>query len=491
MQKRIFFVTLGCKVNQYETGAFMEMFRRYGFDKAEENESCDAVIINTCAVTSESERKSRQIIRKMRKMNPKTLLAVTGCFAQNDPEAVSRLDGVDIICGTARREDFVKEVVAALKKREITEQEEEIHENVESKHEPQYNPKRETVEDINTLHHKDAVHMRTILKKQEVFEEFHVVSRTERTRAFVKIQDGCNRYCSYCIIPYLRGSIKSRELKNILEEVTLLVADGYMEIVLTGIHISSYGLEKSDGMQLGELIAAVSKIEGIRRLRLGSLEPTIVTHEFIAYLKSCSDVICPHFHLSLQSGSAAVLRRMNRKYSPDAYRLAIHRIRQAFPDAALTTDIIVGFPGETEDEFTQTTEFCKEMNFAKIHVFKFSPRRGTAAASFDGQIDTNIKEERSKRLISLSDEMAQSFHQRFIGKKVLVLVEKTRLDINDYEGMTANYIKVHVRHAEAKSDFEHLNDMCDSIQAETLVGTERCVRIERADSSGCFGIEID
>ena len=513
MMGKIRFVSLGCKVNQYETAAVQELFRAYGFECASECEQAAVVVVNTCAVTAESERKSGQLIRRMKAANPRAVVAVMGCFSQRDPEMVRKACRADVVSGTKNRIGFVDDVVACVRARRshaVVERGAQEHEQVQEhghedehgrEHEQEdrggYEP-RDVLVQVQEHGHEDE-HGGSVGQKwqKEDFEEFDVIPGMERTRAFVKIQDGCNRFCSYCIIPYLRGPIRSREQEKVLREIEHLVANGYSEVVLTGIHVSSYGVDWAGVSELGELVTKVAEISGLRRLRLSSLEPTVITEQFIEHLKRCEDVFCPHFHLSLQSGSETVLKRMNRRYSTDQYRQAVNRLRRTFEEAAFTTDIIVGFPGETDAEFEESLAFCREIGFSKIHVFKFSPRSGTPAAKYPNQIDGKVKADRSRRMLALSEEMALAFHQRYVGRIVSVLVERetektgesaSREDpvhsadpeiMDDqfggcFEGMTANYIRVTL-----KTSHEYCTE-----------GSIRIVRITGADAQGCAGIEV-
>ena len=522
---KIRFVSLGCKVNQYETAAVQELFRARGFEHASEDEPADVVVVNTCAVTAESERKSGQLIRRMKAANPRAVLAVMGCFSQRDPETVRKACHADVVSGTKNRTGFVDDVVACVRARRsrndetcergVTvcgqaqgqghEREREKAQEQEHGRENEHGSGAGQKQAHEQEHGHEDQHGSGVGQKwqKEDFEEFGVIPGMERTRAFVKIQDGCNRFCSYCIIPYLRGPIRSREQEKVLREIEQLVANGYSEVVLTGIHVSSYGVDWEGASELGELVTKVAAISGLRRLRLSSLEPTIITEQFTAHLKSCEDVFCPHFHLSLQSGSETVLKRMNRRYSPDQYLQAVNRLRCAFSEAAFTTDIIVGFPGETDMEFEESLSFCREIGFSKIHVFKFSPRSGTPAARYPNQIDGRVKADRSKRMLALSEEMALAFHQSYVGRIVSVLIEREtdksgelvsredpvhRADpeiIGDQAtghlgGMTANYIRVTLKASHA----------CCTEGTECTEGSIRTVRITGADAQGCTGIEV-
>lgn len=398
------FHTLGCKVNQYETEAMEEMFEKSGYAIVGEDDYSDIYVINTCTVTNLSDRKSRQFIRKSRKINPEAIIAVVGCYSQVSPEEVEKIQGVDVIIGTSERFKVVDlcEEAASTKKR------------------------------INVV--------RSVRTYKE-FEKINIEQIKSRTRAFVKIQDGCNQFCSYCIIPYARGPIRSREYEDIYEEVLKLSHAGFKEIVLTGIHVASYG--KDIGKEtLGEVVDKITRIEGIERIRLSSVEPTLIDHNFMETLTRSSKV-CDHFHLSLQSGSDAVLKRMNRKYTTGDYRKRVELIRDYMPNAGITTDIIVGFPGETEEEFMETMEFVREIGFSRIHVFKYSPRKGTPASTMENQVHGQVKNRRSEKLIKLGDDLTQKFNRIFTDREMDVLYEEqTKKDKSLYEGYTTNYIRV-------------------------------------------------
>lgn len=400
--ERVTFHTLGCKVNQYETEAMIELFKNKGYTIVSEEDFADIYVINTCTVTNMSDRKSRQFIRKAKKINPNCLVAVVGCYSQVSPEEVENIEDVDVIIGTNNRNMIV----------ELCEE------------------SRNTGRRINKVIQSN---------KLRSFEEIKINTVETKTRAYLKVQDGCNQYCSYCIIPYARGPVKSREYIEVENEVKELAKNGFKEIVLTGIHIASYGKDLGD-INLKKLIYKLSFIDEIKRIRLSSIEPNIIDEEFMRISLNTKKV-CDHFHLSLQSGSDTVLRRMNRKYSTKEYYEKVDLIRKYFPNAGITTDVIVGFPGETDEEFKETLDFVQKIGFSKIHVFKFSPRKGTKAYSMKDQIPSNIKEERSKRLIELSDSMMYDFHKKLIGEQADVLFESKHKE-DFYEGYTTNYIRV-------------------------------------------------
>lgn len=410
-------LTLGCKVNQYETDGMVELLKDAGASVVDFHEKADIYLINTCSVTNVADKKSRQMIHRARKLNPDAVVIAAGCYAQAAKEKLLEDGQVSIVVGNNKKKEIVRILSDYLA--------EGVTENglLDISGEKEY----ETLEITRTLDH---------------------------TRAYVKIQDGCNQFCSYCIIPYVRGRIRSRELDSILDEVARLAESGVKEIVLTGIHISSYGKDKENGMTLADVIDAISKIESIERIRLGSLEPGIITRDFVDAIAK-NKKVCPHFHLSLQSGCDSVLKRMNRKYTCDEYLEKCDMLREAYDRPALTTDVIVGFPGETEDEFRQTYDYLKKLNLYEMHIFKFSPRKGTVAAAMKEQVAPEIKNHRSDILLSLAEENKKKYEDSFRGESLDVLVEeKTEKDGKIYfRGHTERYLDVF---AEA----EKLYDIC-------------------------------
>lgn len=398
------FHTLGCKVNQYETEAMEELFEKSGYKIVDDNSLADIYVINTCTVTNLSDRKSRQFIRKAKKLNEDSIIAVVGCYSQVSPEEVEKIYGVDVIIGTSER----NQIVDLCEEAKLSES------------------KINIVRDIKTY---------------KEFEKIDIEDVKTKTRAYLKIQDGCNQYCSYCIIPYARGPIRSREPYDIINETKNLASAGFKEIILTGIHVASYGKDL-DNISLIKVIQDIGSVKGIERIRLSSLEPTLIDDNFMKSLVEIGKV-CDHFHLSLQSGSNTVLKRMNRKYTKEVYKEKVELIRRYMPNAGITTDIIVGFPGETDEEFMETYSFAKEIGFSRIHVFKYSPRKGTPASKYKEQIDGNIKSSRSELLINLGEELSSSFNKTFINKDLSVLFEETsKNDDKTYEGYTTNYIRV-------------------------------------------------
>lgn len=396
---------LGCKVNAYETEAMQELLEGAGYEIVPFKEGADIYIINTCTVTNIADRKSRQMLHRARKMNPDAIVVAAGCYVQAQENAQIPADPcIDIVIGNNKKGELLEILEAYRKKREA-----------------------KAMLDVN--HTKE-------------YEELKLSHPGEHTRAYIKVQDGCNQFCSYCIIPYARGRVRSRSLENVLEEVRNLAGNGYKEIVLTGIHLSSYGVDFEEPTTLLDLILAVHEIEGIRRIRLGSLEPRIITEEFVKTIAALPK-ICPHFHLSLQSGCDATLKRMNRRYISEEYYEKCCLLRKYFENPALTTDIIVGFPGETEEEFEQSYAFVDKVNFYETHIFKYSRREGTKAAVMPDQIPETIKARRSDALISLREQKKEAFENCFIGKKVEVLVEDVeKIGDKEYQvGYTKEYIK--------------------------------------------------
>lgn len=391
----------GCKVNQYETNAMMQKMIEAGYKVVDFETKADIYIINTCTVTNMADKKSRQMLRRVKEINPEAILVAVGCYAQVAKEKLEQIPEIDLILGINEKNDIVKYVEQASKNTYVS----------------------------------DVLH-------QTEFLDFGDVTYTEKTRAVIKVQDGCNQFCSYCIIPYARGRIRSRKPESVIKEITDVAKEGIKEVVITGIHIASYGKDFNTEYRLIDLLEEIQKVNGIQRIRLGSLEPTLITEEFVTRLKKLSK-ICDHFHLSLQSGCDETLKRMNRKYTTDQFRHVVELLRNAYPEVHLTTDVIVGFPGETEEEFNKTYEFLKEIKFYKMHVFKYSPRSGTVAAKMPNQIDGNIKEERSNKLIELSDENEKEYNQKYIGKEGEVLLEERE---GEYlKGHTTNYMVVKMK----------------------------------------------
>jgi len=402
--KKAAFYTLGCKVNRYETEAMTESFENAGYEIVDYSEFADVYIINTCTVTNMGDRKSRQIIRRAKEKNPEALVAVVGCYSQIAPGEVLEIPEVSLVVGTDERSRMVELVEYAMKKEE----------------------KLNMVNDI--------------MKVRE-FEEMPIKSYKSRTRAFLKIQEGCDQYCTYCIIPYARGHIRSRKPDSIIAEVKELAENGFREIVLTGIHVASYGKDLGN-TSLIDIIEKVHEIDGIRRIRMSSVDPNVMTGGFIERLSRLPK-ICGHFHLSLQSGCDETLKRMNRKYTTGEYRRVVEKLREVFADVAITTDLIVGFPGETEEEFQKTVDFVDEIAFSGMHVFKYSQRSGTPAAKYEHQVKPQVKDARSKVITAIAKKNEEKFKKAFIGRSKPVLYEQPFDGQKSlFEGLTDNYIRV-------------------------------------------------
>lgn len=403
---------LGCKVNAYETEAMQHLLEEAGYEIVPFTQKADVYVINTCSVTNMADRKSRQMLHKAKKNNPDSIVVAAGCYVQTSEKEVLNDLSVDIVIGNDRKHDLVRLL------------EEYSLDSV-----------NDTVDDINDGKHD--------------FEELFIDQTKEHTRAFIKVQDGCNQFCSYCIIPYARGRVRSRRFENVIAEVERLAANGFKEVVLTGIHLSSYGVDFEEATGLLELIQAVNAVKGIERIRLGSLEPKIVTEHFASELSKL-DKICPHFHLSLQSGCDATLKRMNRKYTTKEYERGCELLRKYFVHPAITTDVIVGFPGETEEEFEQTKAYLEHIHFYEMHIFKYSKRKGTRAAVMPDQIDEQIKAARSEKLIALGHDMSKEFRKFYIGKNEEVLFEEKAVigDKEYFVGYTKEYVKVAKKTAE-------------------------------------------
>ena len=423
MKKTVSFYTLGCKVNQYETNAMEQQFIKNNYEIVENTQKADIYVINTCTVTNMAERKSRQMLRRVKEINPSAVLVVCGCYAQVAKNELEQIPEIDIILGINEKNEIVQIVENYMEK--MAEQDKKSQEA--------------EIDDVS---------------KQKEFLDFGDVTYTEKNRAVVKVQDGCNMFCSYCIIPYARGRIRSRKIESVVSEIKKIAKEEIKEVVITGIHVASYGKDfdnenTSKKIRLIDLLEAINKIDGIDRIRLSSLEPTIVDEEFATRLSKL-DKICDHFHLSLQSGCDETLKRMNRKYTTQIYRDAVATLRKYYPEASFTTDVIVGFPSETDEEFAKTYEFLKEIDFYRLHVFKYSPRRGTVAEKMPNQIDGNKKEERSNKLIELSNSMENKHNQSYIGKTVKVLFEE--FEDGFFKGHTTNYMMVKVAGEEEQSD---------------------------------------
>lgn len=434
MERTVAFYTLGCKVNQYETNAMEQQFIQNNYKIVDNTEKADIYVINTCTVTNMADRKSRQMLRRVKEINQSAVIVVCGCYAQVAKTELEQIPEVDIILGINEKNKIVQIVEEYLaSKNNIIE-----------------------VADVS---------------KQKEFLDFGDVTYTEKNRAVIKVQDGCNMFCSYCLIPYARGRIRSRKIENVVSEIKKIAKQGIKEVVITGIHVASYGKDfENENIRLINLLEEINKIEGIARIRLSSLEPTIVDEEFAQRLSKL-EKICDHFHLSLQSGCDATLKRMNRKYTTARYKEATEILRKFYPNANFTTDVIVGFPGETDEEFNQTYKFLKEIEFYKMHIFKYSPRKGTVAEKLPNQVDGNIKEERSKKLIELSNNMQNEKNSQYIGKTVKVLFEE--YENGYYKGHTTNYMVVKVPEKEQDGFIDNIKDIEiteNDTQTEELIG---------------------
>ena len=421
MKKKVALHNLGCKVNAYEVEAMQQLLENAGYETVPFEEGADVYVINTCTVTNIADRKSRQMLHKAKKMNPHAIVVATGCYAQADTEKLKEDTAVDLILGNNQK----TQIVEAL-------------EEYEKEHAKQ-------VQVIEINHTKE-------------YEELSISSTAEHVRAYIKVQDGCNQFCTYCIIPFARGRVRSRKIEEVLSEVETLAAKGYKEVVLTGIHLSSYGVDfpKEERESLLSLIQAVSRVEGISRIRLGSLEPRIITEEFLEGIVKTGKV-CPHFHLSLQSGCNKTLKNMNRRYSAQEYAEKCELIRKFYPVPALTTDVIVGFPQETEEDFEESYEFVKKIHFYETHIFKYSRRHGTKAASMDGQLTEAAKAQRSDRMLELHEIRAREYEEAMIGKKMeLLLEEEIEIDGRPwYVGHSREYVRAVI----SKTDAHRVNDL--------------------------------
>lgn len=432
MNLSVGFLTLGCKVNQYETDCMKELFQEKGIRVSENlNDKCDFYVVNTCSVTNMSDSKSRQLISKVNKINPNAVIAVVGCYSQISPEVIKNMKNVYVVLGNKYKSNIVDYCIKAYEKGIVTDKVEPIIENND-------------------------------------YEELKLKKHGDKTRAFIKIQDGCTQFCNYCIIPYTRGPLKSRDIKDIKEEILNLVEQGYKEIVFTGIHVTSYGRDLKNEIKLIDVIEEMSEIKKLRRIRLSSLEPNHINDDFV---KRCFNTgkVCAHFHLSLQSGCDKILNLMNRKYNTETYMEKVDIIRNYYSDAGITTDIIVGFPGETEEDFQKTCEFAKKVKFSKIHIFKFSERSGTKAVNMDGKIDEKIKKDRSKILEKISNKLTEDFLENQKRKKMEVLFEE-KVDENSMVGYSTNYCKVICRYRK-----EMIHDIFN-------------VNILKSDGKNLFGI---
>lgn len=402
---KVAFATLGCRVNQYESEAMAEKFIRDGYEVVKFEDYSDVYVINTCTVTSMGDKKSRQMIGRARRKNENAVIAVVGCYSQVAPEEVASIEGVDVVLGSRNKGQVVYWVNRAM-------------------------------EEKNKI-----VEVNQVLKNND-FEDLSIETYQDRTRAFLKIQDGCNRFCSYCLIPYARGGVCSKDPEKIISEVKELAANGFKEIILSGIHTASYGADLDSGITLVDILEKINEIDGIERIRIGSIDPTFFTDGVMDRISKLHK-LCPHFHLSLQSGCDATLKRMNRRYTSEQYRNIVNELRNRIKDVSITTDIIVGFPGETVEEFETTYEFLKDIKLTKTHVFKYSPRKGTSAARMKDDVSPSEKDRRSAALIELNNINENAFITGMVGQEAKVLYEqKLSIGENYYEGYTPNYVRV-------------------------------------------------
>ncbi|MGL4990872.1 MAG: tRNA (N(6)-L-threonylcarbamoyladenosine(37)-C(2))-methylthiotransferase MtaB [Sarcina sp.] len=426
---KVAFSTLGCRVNKYESDAMIEKFVIEGYEVVDYSEFADVYVINTCSVTNMGDKKSRQLISKARRLNENAIIAVVGCYSQIAPKEVGAIEGVDVVLGTRNKGDIIYYVNKAKDEG------------------------------------KQQIKVGAVLKNK-VFEELNVKDYQGNIRAFLKIQDGCNRFCTYCIIPYTRGSICSKDPRRVIQEVTKLAEDGFKEVVISGIHTASYGNDLEQKIGLVDILEQIEDIDGMERVRIGSIEPGFCTKENIDRMLKLKK-LCPQFHLSLQSGCTQTLKRMNRRYTADEYEATVNLLRNKFPSVSITTDVIVGFPGETEEEFKETYKFLERLKLSKMHIFKYSPRKGTKAATMENQIDGTIKEDRSKLLIELNEKNEANFAKENIGKELEVLFE-AKNDGNTYSGYAQNYLKVEVR---------SFDNIINQIKKVEIIGNENEIAI--------------
>lgn len=424
--------TLGCRVNSYESEAMAEKFIKEGYEVVSFDEFSDVYVINTCTVTNMGDKKSRQMIGRARRHNPEAIIAVVGCYSQIASDEIAQIEGVDVVLGSRNKGDIVYWVNRAREES------------------------------------KQVVEVKDVLKNNK-FEQLAINEYQDKTRAFLKIQDGCNRFCSYCLIPFARGGVCSKEPEKILKEVKELSKNGFKEIILSGVHTASYGVDLEGNWDLVKILEAINKIEGIERIRIGSIDPTFFTEGVIERICNL-EKMCPHFHLSLQSGCDATIRRMNRKYTAQEYKDVVENLRKYMKDVSITTDIIVGFPGESNVEFEATYEFLKGIKLSKMHIFKYSKRAGTKAAEMPFQVDGIIKEERSKKLIELNNALEVEFMEKFLGKEMRVLYEEAISGKeNTYVGYTENYIKV-ITESDENLEGKIVPTKLAAVKQENMVG---------------------
>lgn len=450
---------LGCKVNSYEIEVMQQNLQKSGYKIVDFNQKSDIYIINTCSVTNMADRKSRQMLHRAKKQNPDAIVVAVGCYVQADAFSIAQDDAIDLLVGNNLKKNIAEILDRFMEEKPGGSEDGRADAEGDRSEENQVRAEDCSAEEVQTDVEGHSVEERNFLRKtlnnttivdvkKADFEDAQMEQTAEHARAYIKIQDGCNRFCSYCIIPYTRGRVRSRQPESVLQEICGLVKEGYREFVLTGIHISSYGLdfeEKNPKKYLSELIRDINAIEGVERIRIGSFEPMILTEDFVAEIASC-EKMCPHFHISLQSGCDATLKRMNRRYTAEEYFGKAELLRKYFPSCAITTDVIVGFPGETEEEFMQTKAFLEKVNFFEMHIFKYSRRKGTKADAMPDQIPEEIKTERSNVLLALEQQQSKAYRATFIGRKVKVLLEEEK-EIEGkiyWLGHTGEYVKVAV-----------------------------------------------
>lgn len=430
---KVAFSTLGCRVNTYESEAMAEKFVREGYEIVDFSEKADVYVINTCSVTNMGDKKSRQIIGKARRLNEEAIIAAVGCYSQIAPDEVSAIEGVDVVLGTRNKGDIVYYVNKARDEQ------------------------------------KQQIQVAEVLKNKE-FEDLSIADYQDKTRAFLKIQDGCNRFCAYCLIPYTRGAVCSKDFNKVMREIKDLASHGFKEIILSGIHTASYGVDLEEKVSVVDILEAIENIDGIERVRIGSIDPTFFTEDVVKRIV-CLKKLCPQFHLSLQSGCDATLKRMNRRYSSKKYEEIVNLLRDKIKDVSITTDVIVGFPGEIDEEFNETYEFLKRIKLTKTHIFKYSQRTGTKAYSMENQVDGTAKDKRSKILIELNKVNEENFTKSYIGKTLDVLFEeKYSKEENYYVGYTKNYIRV-IAKADCDISSKILNVKIENAQGEIAKGT--------------------
>ncbi len=429
---KVAFSTLGCRVNTYESEAMAEKFVREGYEIVDFSEKADVYVINTCSVTNMGDKKSRQIIGKARRLNEEAIIAAVGCYSQIAPDEVSAIEGVDVVLGTRNKGDIVYYVNKARDEQ------------------------------------KQQIQVAEVLKNKE-FEDLSIADYQDKTRAFLKIQDGCNRFCAYCLIPYTRGAVCSKDFNKVMQEIKDLASHGFKEIILSGIHTASYGVDLEEKVSVVDILEAIENIDGIERVRIGSIDPTFFTEGVVKRIV-CLKKLCPQFHLSLQSGCDATLKRMNRRYSSKKYEEIVNLLRDKIKDVSITTDVIVGFPGETDEEFNETYEFLKKIKLTKTHIFKYSQRTGTKAYSMENQVDGTAKDKRSKILMELNKVNEENFIKSYIGKTLDVLFEeKYSKEENYYVGYTKNYIRV-IAKADCDISSKILNVKIENAQGEIAKG---------------------